>query len=340
MSKSLDATKSRLVTQDQLEADLKSIGLRNGDRVAVTLSFKSVGHVQGGANAFIDALLAVVGENGTIMMNTYTPWFPLSKIPAHYIFDVSTTPPETGLVPRTFLRRKDVIRSKHPACSVAAFGKLSRYLTENHDEKANLFLPYERLAQAGGKYLCIGLGNRLVAIRHEAQRRAGYFDFLPNFMRGVLYKNKNGEICLFTVRSPPCVNKLDTIVPKIEKASKIKRGKIGNADTILAPAGNLIEAMTKILKEQPELTLCDDFSCVYCRELERRKNLYRKIKNPKLFQRNLLIIKMLTLRNKYVMKRSTPVYNSDSVWKKIKPEFVIALALRRVVWLLLKLVNQ
>jgi aminoglycoside N3'-acetyltransferase len=333
-------TKARSVTKEQIEADLKNIGLRRGDLVAVTLSLKSMGYIQGGANAFIDALLAVLGEKGTIMMNTYTPWFPMSKIPANYIFDPLKTLPATGLVPTTFMKRKGVTRSRHPSCSVAAIGELSKYLTKGHDEKANPFLPYERLAKAEGKYLCIGIGNRLVAIRHEAQRRAGYFDFLPNFMRGVLYKNKNGETRLFIVRSPPCIKKLDTIVPQIETASNIKRGKIGNANAILAPADRLIEAMTKILKERPELTLCDDFSCLYCRELERRKNLYRKIKNPKLFQRNLFIRKMLTMRNKYAMKQHIHVYAGSPVWKRIEPDFIIEFALRRTVWLILKIVNQ
>ena len=313
------------VTKKQIMADLRRIGLKRGDHVAVTLSLKSIGFVIGGPNAFIDALLDVVGPEGTIMMNTFTKNFRASAIPIDYVFDKSTTVPATGLVPTVFIKRKGVVRSRHPISSVAAIGKLSEYLTMDHDEKANDHLPYEKLAKIGGKYLAIGLGNRLVAIRHEAQRRADYFDLLPALC-GVRYRNAEGETKLFIRNRIPCMRNLHTIVPKIEHKSLLRRGKIGNAPSIFVPADKLIEALSTLLKEKPELTLCDNCFCLYCRNLERKKNLYPKIENPKIFQKSRLVRTVLLFRLKYVLKRYHSISTGNSSLKKPKSNSFVRVA--------------
>ena len=58
----------------------------------------------------MDALLDAVGPEGTIMMNTFTTNYPGSAISTDFIFDSKTSIPDTGLVPRLFLRRREVIR--------------------------------------------------------------------------------------------------------------------------------------------------------------------------------------------------------------------------------------
>lgn len=289
------------ITKDRIITDLTKIGVAKGDHLAVTLSFKSIGHVVGGPDAFINALLETVGSEGTIMMNTFTRTFGLAVIPSDCIFDKATTAPYTGLVPTVLLKRKDAIRSPHPGSSVASVGKMAKYLIEGHDETSNTFLPYEKLAEIGGKYLAIGTDDRLVGIRHEAQRRAGLF-VVPLYA-GTRFKSLNGDIRLFVGMGAPCTKKLPEIVPKLEKMGIVKRGKIGLARSVIGSADKLIYAMASMLKEDPTLNLCDDLFCYKCRELERRMNLYERIVNPKLFQRNAAIRTILSWMNKLVIWR-------------------------------------
>ncbi len=129
-------TAKGIITKVKLVADFKAIGILEGDTVAVTLSLKSIGYIEGGADTFIDALLETVGSHGTIMMNAYTNTFPASEIPSHYIFDPATTAPNTGIAPKTLLKRRGAIRSTHPVCSVVAIGENAKYLTQTHNEKA------------------------------------------------------------------------------------------------------------------------------------------------------------------------------------------------------------
>lgn len=291
------------VTKDHIVSDLREIGLREGDHVAATLSFKSLGYVKGGAEEFIDSLLEVVGTNGTIMMNAFTrppkrEDIPVSEImDSNYVFNYQETPTWTGLVPETLRRRKDAIRSRNPVCSVVAIGRLARHLTEDHDENSDLYAPYSKLAELDGKYLCIGLkDNPLVAIRHEAQRLAGLFDVVYR-PHAVKYRDNEGNIRIYVYNMPPCARKLPELVPALLEMGVLKSGRIGFADSMISPAKDLLYAMANMLKEDPTLNLCDVTYCLWCRECERKKGLYKRIKNPKYFQRNRLVIKTIALIN-------------------------------------------
>ena len=314
-----------MVSKQQLIDDLIKIGVCRGDHVAVSLSLKSIGYVQGGPNTFIDALLEAVGPKGTIMMNTYTHAVSLFALTPDFMFDSKKTIPNTGLVPKTLLRKEEAIRSKHPITSVAAIGYFAKFLTKDHDGRSNPFLPYEKLGQINGKYLCIGVGNRLVAIRHQAQRRAKLFR-APIFL-GAYYKRLSGKRGLYVRQLLPCVDNLHSIVPKVEEKIHFKRGKVGLADSILVDAEELIETMAQILKQNPELGLCDRILCFKCREFERHHNLYSKIEKPRFFQRNIIARTALFGLNKLILSqfRYAIVCNSEDnkIIKKKVLDFAI-----------------
>jgi len=144
--------------------DLVNIGVRTGDCLALGVSLRSVGWIEGGPDALIGALLDAVGEEGTIFIPSFTRAFnlPLSRrrkrlrvfrsggeevVPWDYIFDPGKTPPETGAVPAAMWRRDDSIRSIHPTNSVVAMGRLAEFITRDHDASAPNFLPYKRLLE-------------------------------------------------------------------------------------------------------------------------------------------------------------------------------------------------
>ena len=58
-----------VIKSDIIDA-LKEIGLQRGDSVMVHTSLSRIGYVCGGAQAVIEALIEVVGDEGTIMMPT------------------------------------------------------------------------------------------------------------------------------------------------------------------------------------------------------------------------------------------------------------------------------
>jgi aminoglycoside 3-N-acetyltransferase len=110
------------VTQAQIEAALQGVGLRAGDVAFVHSSLSAFGHVDGGADAVIDALRAAVGEGGTIVMPAFT-WGRYHAAD-RFEFDVAgdSVRKEMGIIAETFRRRRGVIRSLHVCHSVTAQG--------------------------------------------------------------------------------------------------------------------------------------------------------------------------------------------------------------------------
>ena len=60
------------ITRSRLVEDLKKLGVSSGDVVMLHVSVKSVGWIVGGPDMIIQALLDVLGTQGTLMM--YVGW--------------------------------------------------------------------------------------------------------------------------------------------------------------------------------------------------------------------------------------------------------------------------
>ncbi len=295
--------------------DLNKIGIIHGDHLAVATSLKNIGLVKGGADTVIDALLEAVGNEGTLMMNTYTNSFPIYAMKDDYIYSQSSKC-ITGLIPETMRKRPNAIRSEHPVCSVVAIGKEAKYLTKNHGPLSDLYTPYSRLSQINGKFLSIGIGNNLVAIRHEAQRIAGLFNQIP-IVSGTKYLNPENNVNLYIYNDVPCVKNLPTLVPTMKQKGIIKTGRIGNAYSTIGQAKELLAFMSEQLKLNPTLTLCNDINCLWCREIERKLNLYKTIKNPHFFQKNTLIKTVIRLINKNKLRKFKYLHTKTNSTNKL-----------------------
>ena len=109
----------------------KRIGLQKGDSVMVHTSLGKIGYVCGGAQAVIEALTEVVGEDGTIMMPTQS-WKNLDpETGVHWdadeadwdsirenwpAYNKTITPTNTmGAVAEMFRSWPGAVRSDHPA---------------------------------------------------------------------------------------------------------------------------------------------------------------------------------------------------------------------------------
>ena len=275
------------VSAEDIVADLRDLGVAPGDHLGLGISLKSLGPVTGGPDALIDAILEAVGESGTILIPTYTAAHRLSEVRSGkdtILFDPGSTPSYTGIVGEKVRTRESAVRSRHPTNSMAAIGRLAVHFTEGHDETAPAYSPYSRLAAAGGKILSIGIGDRLVGIRHEAQHLAGLLDVVPKRM-AVRYVDSRGEERLF-VRTDPggCVRVLPALVQDLRRLGHVKDGRVGAARATLSAARGVLEAMARMLTENPAINLCRMASCAWCRELERRLNLYDRIEDPRFFQ--------------------------------------------------------
>jgi aminoglycoside 3-N-acetyltransferase len=148
------------MSPEALTSELRRLGLTPGDVVLVHTSMKGLGHVVGGPNAVIGALLEAVGPEGTVLFPTLTG----SKEDGPDrppVIDLLTTPCArfVGIVPEAARQYPGAVRSIHPTHSVVALGANRELWTSGHQRgvsPCDEASPYYRLMERGGKILLLG----------------------------------------------------------------------------------------------------------------------------------------------------------------------------------------
>jgi aminoglycoside 3-N-acetyltransferase len=156
------------INRASLVADLRSIGLRSGDKVMVHSSFKSLGIRE--PETIIQALLVVLGENGTLLLPalSYLQQPPL-------VHDTRTTPTCVGYLTEYFRTRPGVTRSLHPTHSVCAIGASVDELLGDHGADATPcgeHSPFHKLLHRSGRILMLGCGLRPNTTMHAIEEYA------------------------------------------------------------------------------------------------------------------------------------------------------------------------
>ena len=147
-----------MYTKEQLKAQLAQMGIKPSDNVLIHTSFKAVGPVEGGPEGFIDAFCEYLTE-GLFLVPTHT-WSNVTR--KQPVYDVKTTVPCIGLIPRTAAFRPDGVRSLHPTHSVWVHGKGAEEFIageELAESPAPVGFCWNRLAEIGTKILLIGVTN-------------------------------------------------------------------------------------------------------------------------------------------------------------------------------------
>ena len=147
-----------MYTKEQLKAQLAQMGIKPSDNVLIHTSFKAVGPVEGGPEAFIAAFCEYLTD-GMFIVPTHT-WSNVSR--KQPVYDVKTSVPCIGLIPRTAAFRPDGVRSLHPTHSVWVHGKGAEEFVageELAESPAPVGFCWIRLAEIGTKILLIGVTN-------------------------------------------------------------------------------------------------------------------------------------------------------------------------------------
>jgi aminoglycoside N3'-acetyltransferase len=180
--------------RETLTSDLRRLGVRDGDVLMVHASLKAIGPVEGGADAVAHALLAAVGEQGTVM--GYASWdrSPYEETLNGAQMDETLRrswpafDPETAGVYPGFGRLNDYLRrlpgarrSAHPDASMIAVGAAADWLVRPHrlGQALGPGSPLERFVRLNGRVLLLGAGPDAVTVLHYAEAVAD----IPNKRR-------------------------------------------------------------------------------------------------------------------------------------------------------------
>ena len=247
-----------MITKQDIISGLKDLGLRAGDTVVAHSSLSSFGRVDGGAETVVDALIEVLGPQGTLAVPTFN--FEPD------IFDPEKTSSLTGKITEAVRKRPGAIRSRHPTHSITAIGRLAGVITEGH-ERVNAFARGSALfnvLQANGKVLQLGTSQTTCSMVHVAEEIVGV-PFLDR-QRNVGIKMPGGKVVRQWIRRPGCSQGFNVLDEPLRERGQLTEAMIGRCRARLMTARALVEAAVEMLEADPESLLCTRPDCGNCAE--------------------------------------------------------------------------
>jgi len=162
-----------------LQEALADLGVEPGDTLMVASSWEHASAVAASPVALVQTLLGLLGPEGTLCMPAYPVLLPGAA------FDLRRTPSRAGLVTEIFRRMPGVRRSAQLS-SVAAVGPRADELLGQHHLSpyaSGPLSPHAKIAETGGKVLCLGVGAEYNTLLHCAE------DFLQKDFPAPVYED-------------------------------------------------------------------------------------------------------------------------------------------------------
>lgn len=247
-------------TVQSLSSDLRLLGLTAGDTVLVHSSASAIGFVAGGTQAVVQALLDVLGPDGTLVVPTHTPdnsdptrwrhppvpeswWQPIrERAPG---FDRDRTPSRwMGVIAEAVRTWPEALRSDHPQVSFAAVGRRAAEVTGGHqlDDALGERSPLGAVYRLDGKVLLLGVGHDSNTSLHLAEWRQ---PSPPRGVAGASIRRPDGSSAWISWTDvTEQTDDFEQLGAAFEAAVGLSSGRIGCAAARLASQRALVDFAT------------------------------------------------------------------------------------------------
>lgn len=250
------------VTQADIAAGLRSLGLAAGDTVMVHSSLSSFGHVEGGAPAVVRALLEVLTETGTLIVPTFSKY--LYDEP---IWDREHTPSLMGKISETVRTWPGALRSSHAAHPLSAVGARAEQICRRpYRTGFGPDSPFRTLVDEGAWILLMGVSYNNCTLFHlfEVEARVPY-RFLEERKAVVIVdgrRDENGSAWEYT-RRPEVSNDFMPLGLELERRGIVRRTTIGSSEQRLFRAHEAYAVGMELLTENPLYLLTADSQALW-----------------------------------------------------------------------------
>jgi aminoglycoside 3-N-acetyltransferase len=167
------------VDREAIACAYRACGVGQGDIVLTHSSLKSMGYVEGGAEAVIGAAQDVVGPEGTVVFPTLVQ---RDFDNAYKNWNKHSTPSDVGMITEVFRRMPESLRSDQATHSVAAQGKRAIELTQGHGvygQRMGIFgstcfayaSPWQKMYFLAAKVVFIGVTTNYNTFKHFVEYR-------------------------------------------------------------------------------------------------------------------------------------------------------------------------
>ncbi|MCI6272142.1 MAG: AAC(3) family N-acetyltransferase [Erysipelotrichaceae bacterium] len=256
MSNVIDKT----ISKTEIIESLYQVGVREGMVLEVHSSLFSLGYVIGGAQTVVDALLEILGEDGTLVMplnmnensevsrweNPLIEYDQIKKVRDNIpSFDKNSSDTyDGGSIVENFRRRENVVISSHPSKSFVAKGKHAYHLCNHQSLHFPLSSesPMARLYELRAYCLLIGVGVEKCTSIHLAEYAC---DCRPIIVNGAAV-NRNG-VRVWKKYLDLKLENQDFKFPfqALDKLSRIEKGNIGLCPIALFSVNDAVDEATR-----------------------------------------------------------------------------------------------
>lgn len=255
-----------VITESEITTQLAHLGLRKGMVVEVHSSLKSLGYVVSGASAVVNALLASVGEEGTIVMpaqdcynteplNWCNPPVELrlvEKIRDNTVgFDIYTSGlHQMGAIADDLRARKNTYHSYHPSCGFMANGALAKELMSN--QPINFALgeksPLGKMYDLDNAYIL------LMGVDYDSATGMHLGEYLSERrkirLEGGAVKKDGATLWKKYLEIDLDSDEFVEVGKRLEKAKLVKIGKVGEAKCKLVKFKDAVDFTKEYLMEK------------------------------------------------------------------------------------------
>jgi len=248
------------VPSNDISAALRRIGVKKGDVCLFHSSFRSFGHVEGGAQAVIDGFEAVLGREGTLAVPT------LCQVDFHNSYKTwyMDKPSDVGYLTEYFRKQMYVYRSNQATHSVAARGKLAYELTHEHTAYGPHLCPFgeyafadsspwRKLYNLNAKIVFVGVSLNSHTMKHmiESTLVEELLRAIPDGdermrMQNQLMRFEGGFTGIW-----PFYN-ADAMHEPLRAMGLIRETKCGDSELMCIDARDTADAMLNLLRASPE----------------------------------------------------------------------------------------
>lgn len=239
--------------------------------VCVHCSLRSFGHVDGGADAVVNAF---TDEGATLIVPSFSWAF--SAIPPDedrperngtryefpdrpgvgepYTTQSTVVDADMGALSAAVVAHPRRERGSHPLCSFAAVGPLAFELVSLQTPNA-VWAPLESLVRFNGAVVLMGVDLTRLTLVHLAEVHAGR----RPFVRWALDRART----VVPVDVGGCSDGFGNLAPVFAEAMVTH---IGESRWTILPARDSLGQVTRMIEEFPRITQCDDPECDRCRD--------------------------------------------------------------------------
>lgn len=255
------------LTREEFLKELRMLGLSRGMVLLVEADSECLPYVVGGEQALIEALMELVGYEGTLIVPSFTPelldpacvehcpfpydsWEDIRRNSLPYQPKLSM-PVHADPFVRQFLRNDGVVRSNHPLYSFAAWGKYAKVICRRHPLHfaLNEDSPLGRIEDLGGYVLLLGNSFETAAIHALAKYRTQQ---LPVCIRRLPLEKSTSLYWkdVLDYRMDP--SDLSCVQEMMEERRTISYAYLGNARITLFSAHEADTVATACYHSQPD----------------------------------------------------------------------------------------